>query len=236
MYKHAIQWQLAKFNPTEAVQPPKQIKTEMNFLTESQLNDVLETTKNTDYYIPILIASTTGMRLGEVCALQKDDVDLNAQMIYVKHNLQPYNSTWNLTSTKTHRSTRPIYILDEVIPILKDYQKQQKMNQLKYNPIYEQSNFFCVQKNGSFINPRTLSKYFRKITTKIGYDVRFHDLRHTHASILLKKNIHPKIVSERLGHSQIEITLNTYSHLIPDLQKDALKNISFIKGKKTNLK
>lgn len=185
MYKHAILWQLAKFNPTEAVQPPKQKKTEMNFLNEKELSEVLDKIKGHDFYIPVLLAATTGMRLGEICGLQKSDVDLNTCMIYIKNNLQYYNKTWNLTTTKTYRSSRAIFILEDTIPILQNYIKKVRTNKLKYGPLYNDNNFFCKREKGEFINPQQLSRYFRRITRSLGYDVRFHDLRHTHASFLL---------------------------------------------------
>src|SRR5690606_20166790 len=104
--------------------------------------------------------------------------------------------------------------------VLKKYRIKQKEEMIRYN--YLDTDLVFTSRNGKPIEPRNLRDYFANIIKKAGLPpIRFHDLRHTHATLLLQQGVHPKIVSERLGHASIRITLDTYSHVIPSMQKEA---------------
>ncbi|WP_408955786.1 site-specific integrase [Natroniella sp. ANB-PHB2] len=131
---------------------------------------------------------------------------------------------------KTSSSIRPIDINDNAVQILKNRQIQQKENKLRladsYNNDYD---LIFLKENGNPYLPDYASKQFKKLTDKIQLEkFRLHDLRHTHASLMLKAGVHPKIVQERLGHSSINQTLDTYSHIIPTMQKEAVKQLDNI--------
>lgn len=221
-----IKWQLIKFNPCTAIDPPRPEYKEMNVLTEDELTEVLSYLKGTPLYIPVLLASSTGMRVGEVAGLQENDVDLKNRKIYVRNQLSYMKGEYKLTKTKTSRSARPIAILEETLFDLFEYNKQKKRDQIEYGHRYNFNNFYCKWPDGHNITNTYMTKAFRREAKKLGYDVRFHDLRHTHATILFKHKVHPKIVSERLGHSKIQITLDLYTHLIPGLQEETLSELN----------
>lgn len=225
--KMALKWGIIDKNPCIAVDPPKAEETDMNVLSEAELNELLNFIKGTPLYIPVLLASSTGMRVGEVAGLQESDVDLENRKIYVRHQLQYLNKEYKLVKTKTSRSNRPIAILEDTIPALRAYEMQKKEDRLAAGPKYIRNSYYCRWPDGHYIKNTYMTKALRKEAGKLGFDIRFHDLRHTHATILFKHGIHPKIVGERLGHSKIQITLDTYTHFIPDMQADVLGNISF---------
>lgn len=225
--KMALKWGIIDKNPCIAVDPPKAEESDMNVLSEAELNELLNFIKGTPLYIPVLLASSTGMRVGEVAGLQESDVDLENRKIYVRHQLQYLNKEYKLVKTKTSRSNRPIAILEDTIPALRAYELQKKEDRLAVGPKYIRNSYYCRWPDGHYIKNTYMTKALRKEAGKLGFDIRFHDLRHTHATILFKHGIHPKIVGERLGHSKIQITLDTYTHFIPDMQADVLGNISF---------
>lgn len=223
----ALKWGIIDRNPCAAVEPPKPETVDMNVLSENELHELLSYLKGTALYIPVLIASSTGMRVGEVAGLQESDVDLDNKKIYVRHQLQYLNQEYRLTKTKTRRSSRPIALLDEIIPDLKAYELQKKEERLAMGSEYTRNSYYCRWPDGHNITNTYMTKALRREAKQLGFDIRFHDLRHTHATILFKHGVHPKIVAERLGHSKIQITMDTYTHFIPDMQTETLANISF---------
>ncbi|QUH29603.1 site-specific integrase [Vallitalea guaymasensis] len=213
------------FNYAQSVQPPKATTPETKFITEEQFYRLFHIFKNTDYFIPVLLAGTTGMREGEICGLQDYNIHLDRNEIYVKDNLVYIEKKWTLDSTKTHRSTRPVYIFPDVSRILKQYLIQRKEQQLKYGPQYIDSGFFCRRPDGRFINPVTLGKRFTIIARKYNYHISFHGLRHTHVTILFNKGKDLKTVADKLGHSTTKITTDTYIHSSIESQKRLLGDI-----------
>ncbi|MBX4271986.1 site-specific integrase [Clostridium estertheticum] len=229
--KHAVQWQMLNRNIASSVQRPKKAKKEMLVLTAEQTNMLLERIKNLSLYIPVLLAVTTGLRRGEVLGLTWNNVDLDKGVIYIVNQLQRIDGEFKLVPTKTARSKRNIVLLDYTIPILRNIKKIQIEHKLLLGSEYKDHNLMYSQADGSPYDPEYISRHFLRTMTKLSVEleiprIRFHDLRHTHATLLLSRNINPKIVSERLGHSSISITLDTYSHVLPDMQKEAAENLN----------
>ena len=122
--------------------------------------------------------------------------------------------------TKTTKSRRLINISPSTVEVLKKHRIKQKEEMIKYN--YRNADLVFTTRSGKPVEPRTFREYFATIVKKTGLPrIRFHDLRHTHATLLLQQGVHPKIVSERLGHTSISMTLDIYSHVIPSMQKEA---------------
>jgi len=224
----AIKWQLLNYNPCNAVDPPKKSKKEMKVLDEFEIELLLDHVKKEKIYLPVLLALTTGMRRGEICGLKWSDVDFINNVIYVSKALQMIEGTLTLVEPKTQKSNRSVAVPENVMEVLKAERKKQIEYRMILGETYKNNNFVCSWDDGRPINPDYISKTFPKIRRKLGLEVRFHDLRHTHATMLLKQNIHPKVVQERLGHSSIGITMDTYSHVSPDMQKEAAKKIGNI--------
>ncbi|MGB9813484.1 MAG: tyrosine-type recombinase/integrase [Thermovenabulum sp.] len=229
--KHAIRWQLIPRNPADAVEPPKARKTEINILAPAQIAELLNFLYQEKHilFIPTLLAATTGMRRGEICGLQWSDIDFERKCLYVRHQLQRIDGELVLRETKTAGSRRPVVLDDTTIELLKKHKIAQAEYRLMFGPEYEiaNTNYVCTWPDGRLIDPDYITKAFTKVLDKINLPrVRFHDLRHTHATLLLQEGVNPKIVSERLGHTDIRITLNTYSHVLPSMQKEAANKVA----------
>lgn len=230
----AIKWGIIYRNVTHAVNPPKPDKKEFTIPTPIQVSSILEVCKK-NYpaaYIPIYLSATHGLRMGEVCGLQECDIDLNEKFIYVKNNYQRIQGKMTLTSLKTSSSKRKVVILNESVPVLQKYILLIKKNKLLAGGLWNKNEFFCKWlDDGRPVSNDYVGRAFRKALKELNIaGIRFHDLRHFHATELLKRGFNPKIVAERLGHSTVEITLNIYSHVLPDIQKQvANENILGIK-------
>jgi integrase len=213
---------LIKDNPYNYVIKPKfkNIKKEIQTITKEQFNILLKRfPKGNLYHIPLQIAYYTGMRRGEVCALTWDDIDFNKKTIDVnKTMIINLKSEYELTEPKTQSSYRIISIGDNLVKILREhkiYQKEMKLKLGEYyiDKDYPAPNMVCTSDNGTFTKHTTLSTSMCIIAEKnLGFAFNFHMLRHTHASILIQSGVNPKDVQYRLGHSNISITLDTYTH------------------------
>lgn len=176
-------------------------------------------------YLPVLLAFETGLRQSEITGLKWEDIDLQRRLLSVKRNYSYDDSKKSLSDkkTKTKSSIRTITLFSNTIEALKKQKQKQLLNKLLHGESYMDSGYVCTTSMGKPIDPHYISKRFAKAIKKYDYKkIRFHDLRHSHATLLLKENIHPKIVSERLGHSSISITLDTYTHVSVDIERNAL--------------
>lgn len=231
----AVKWQLINVNITDAIDKPRKAKISFNTLNEQQVEILLSRLKGMTLFLPVMLALTTGMRRGELCGLKWENIDLNDGIIYVKNQLQKINGELQDTSLKTDGSKRKIIFLKSTLSILKEYRKIQLENKLK-NPEYYNKNYVICKSDGQPYDPSYITKNFVRIIHKISIElnipkVRLHDLRHTHATLLLKAGVNPKVVSERLGHSSVSMTLNTYSHVLPEMQQDAANKLEKLLSK-----
>lgn len=218
----AVKWQLLNRNVADAVTPPRPERHEMAALDEPQTVELIECTKSTNLYIPVFLAVTTGLRRGEVLGLRWSDVDLEAGVLSVRQALESTKNGLAFKQPKTVKSRRRVSLLPLTVQVLREHAIEQKKARLAAGPAYTDHGLVCARSDGSPVNPRQLSKDFLSLIRRNKLlRVRFHDLRHSHASQLLRQGIHPKIVSERLGHSSVAITLDTYSHVLPGMQEDA---------------
>lgn len=229
----ALKWQLIVINVSNGVDKPKPKKNKTNFLNEKELRDLLEKAKNTNLFIPIVLGAYTGMRRGEILGLTWDNIDLKKGYIKVEKTLSSTKQGIIFTEPKTETSNRTVAISNEVIEILKRNSVNQLKLKMRLGNLYKDNNLVCCKENGDFINPKNFSRDFHKLITKNNLkDIRFHDLRHTHASLLVKLGIHPKEISTRLGHSDIGITMNLYSHIYEDMDKQTANMFEKLIGRK----
>jgi integrase len=182
-------------------------------------------------YIPILLASTTGMRLGEICGLRWKDVNLDNKIIFVTRQLQDVEGELKLLELKTATSKRSIPMLEETKKALEELQAIQEYNKSK-NKKYDKRGFIVCKEDGTPYDPEYISRNYRrvmkeyKICTELDIPyIRFHDLRHTYATLMLTADVNPKIVSSLLGHSTVSMTLNTYSHILPNFNQEAISKL-----------
>lgn len=223
--KHAVRLQLVHRNVTEFVTLPKNKKYHSEVYSPEELVHLLTIAQNTDMEIPIALAATLGLRRGEILGLLWSDVDLIAKKLSVCNNRVP-TSRGNISKApKSASSSRTIDLPEGLVPILKKHKAYQAENRLKLGSQYQGTYVYC-QYNGSPYCPGYLSKKFSAFLTKHRLKkIRFHDLRHSHATLMLSCGVPAKVASERLGHSNIGITLDLYSHVLDSMQKDAAEKI-----------
>jgi integrase len=222
----AVKWELIIKNVSDAVDPPRVKKVEMKVWDASQLNQFLKAAKDNRYYTAFFVAATTGMRQSELLGLRWKDVDLTNGTLSITQTLD--KQTGIFQETKTDSSKRSIKVESETISRLKQHKADQAKEKLQAEDWTDHGLVICTSK-GTPMSGDNLSARFRHIIKETGLPpLRFHDLRHTHATLLLKQGLNPKIVQERLGHSSISVTLDTYSHVTPNLQETAASAMSKI--------
>jgi integrase len=186
-----------------------------------------ETVENDYRHIAYVLAIFTGMRKGEILGLRWSDVDWDRKTLQVVQTVyKTLNEAPSIQTPKTAGSVRSISVPDNVLDELKTHRKKQNALRLKFGSAYHNNDLICPRPDGKPMDPRGMNEHFEEMCKKSGMQkIRFHDLRHTHATIMLKLGEHPKVVSERLGHKDVHITLNTYSHVLPNMQEDAAKRL-----------
>jgi integrase len=174
-------------------------------------------------YIAFLLAVTTGLRRGEVLGLRWKDIDVDSKKASIRKNLVAIDNRPVLQDPKTKGSYRSVTFPAMTIEELKNHQKVQHQEKLLAGEAYQDNDLIVATSIGTPIGPRNLLRSFYRILEKGNLPkMRFHDLRHTHATLMLQQGEHPKIVSERLGHANTRITMDTYSHVLPNMQQEAV--------------
>lgn len=225
----AVKMQLIQINPCNSVIPPKKKENKINVLTPEQVKILLDFTKESEFsvmYIPLHLALFCGLRRGEILGLQWNNVDFENNLIRISDNMVKVGTKAKMTTPKSDNSVRTVAILNETVNILKQHRKKQLENKLLFGSQYNDTNFVCTWPDGRHLKPDYLTHTLKKLLKKCNLpDIRFHDLRHTHATLLLMQGVNPKIVAERLGHSKVDITLDTYSHVLPEMQQEAVRKL-----------
>lgn len=221
----AVEWELLSRNVADAVRPPHAERPEMHTWGENDITSFLEAAKNTPYYALFYTALFTGMRRSELLALRWQDIDFILSQVYVSRSLhQLRDGSFVFRSPKTAKGRRTVALPPSAILVLNEHRKKQELERAMLGIPLTDDDLVFSHLDGKPIRPNTITRAWTILATHTGLKViRFHDARHTHASLMLKQGIHPKIVQERLGHSSIAITLDTYSHVSPGLQEAAAK-------------
>lgn len=170
---------------------------------------------------------TTGMRLGELLALRWQDIDFEHRSLHIRRSMGFISGQGYVEfEPKTARSRRKILLPPFVCEVLRQHRTRQLEERLKMGTVWRERDLVFCNRYGDFLDPSHLRQRFDRLLKDAGLpDVRFHDLRHSAATILLSMGIHPKVVQEILGHSQISMTLDTYSHVLPSMQQEAMDKL-----------
>jgi len=235
--ENAVEWGLINRNVADAIKPPTAQRIEMQTWGENETVQFLEAAKATPYYELFYLALFTGMRRSELLALRWQDIDLILGQVYVSRSLHVLKgSVVVFRSPKTAAGRRTIALPPSVLLVFTEYrEKREAENLLLGMPLLDDELVFSTL--GKPLLPNTITHAWGKLVRKTGLKaIRLHDARHTHASLMLKQGVHPKIVQERLGHSSIQITLDTYSHVAPGLQQAAANRFDDIIRVKHNEK
>ncbi|UQZ34555.1 site-specific integrase [Paenibacillus sp. PK3_47] len=226
----AVTWGEITINVASTVSLPQGKKMKFEVLDEHQLRIFLDAALNDQYYLAFELATSTGMRQSEILGASWKDTDLKTKTISVRTAYTLDEDGYSLDDTKSDGSERPIALFEDTVRLLIK-EKEIRAKEIANNQFYKDSGLVVQTSVGTPVGPRLLMRHFYRILKKIREEyptfpkIRFHDLRHTHATLLLKAGVHPKIVQERLGHSSINITLDTYSHVLPNLQEAVLRGI-----------
>ena len=215
-------------NVADATSPPVIQNKQMQPLTEEQAITFFDYAKDDELFAAYLLAATTGLRRGELCGLCWDSVDLEKAVLTVQRQLLVYKDGLALEdTTKSKSGRRRIALTDDSIKALKAHRRNQAQERLLMGEAYQDNNLVFCKPDGTYLDPREVTKRFQRLLKAAGLPrVRLHDLRHTHASLLLARGVHPKVVQERLGHSSITMTLDLYSHLTPGLDQAAAETLN----------
>jgi integrase len=215
----AVKWNLIPRNATEAVNAPRPAPEEMRPLSPNEARRLLEATSGDRLEALYVLAVHTGMRQGELLGLKWEDVDLECGVIRVRRTLTRNRGRLILGEPKTKRSRRTVRLTETAAQILREHLERQLEEIERLGDLYRDQGLVFTTEVGTPINPTNLRKRsFAPLLERSGLPaIRFHDLRHTCATLLLSRNVHPKHVQELLGHATIAITLDTYSHVLPGM-------------------
>lgn len=221
--KQAVRWQMIQSNPASSAELPKQRQREMLALTAEEARRFLRVSQGNRYHAFFAVLLLTGVRASEARALTWADVDLTESLLYVRRSVHDTKDGPRFAEPKTRRSRRSIAMPDDLVAILAEHRARRCPHGAAA------SDLVFATSNGNPVSHSNLyNRHFTPLAQAAGLPegFRMHDLRHTHASLLLRAGIHAKVVSERLGHASITLTLDTYSHVLPGMQAESAERLS----------
>ena len=223
--KHAVKHGVLIRNVTEAVDPPRPDGKEMVTLDLDDVHTLLDAAHDTPYYILFYTALYTGLRRSELLGLRWKDVNLDLATLSVVQTLHYVPAKgYVFREPKTKRSRRLVDLPPSLALLLREHRANQELERKLLGRSLMPDDLAFSYPDGTPLPPNSITKAFHKLAKSLGIPgVRLHDLRHTHATLMLRQGVHPKVVSERLGHSSVAITLDTYSHVMPGIQAAAAR-------------
>jgi integrase len=225
--KQAVRWRMLPQNPADAVTAPRVPKPEIHPLDSEQVAMLLEAAREDRLSALYVLALSTGMRQGELFGLWWADVDLVGAVVQIHRQLHESNAgeLW-IGDLKTAKAKRRVDLPALAIEALRDHRRQML---LEGHAPHRDALVFSDVTGQPIRKSNFIRRSFHPLLRRAGLPhMRFHDLRHTHATLLLQQGVHPKVVQERLGHSTISMTLDTYSHVVPGLGREAAAKIDAV--------
>lgn len=215
----AVRQRILTDNVTFCVYPPRRNRYHGEILNGNDLVKLVAACENTDIYIPVLLGATLGMRRGEILGLKWSDINFHANTIHIQRTATFYSDVGIfLSETKTQNSNRTLLVSHYVVCRLEESRNRQTVD----NPL----SLVNCRENGKPLTSSTLEKMFKAALERAGLPhVRFHDLRHSNATLMLRNKVPAKIVSSMFGHATVGITLDLYSHVLTDMQEPAVQVI-----------
>ncbi|MDP2932071.1 MAG: site-specific integrase, partial [Chloroflexota bacterium] len=215
--KYAVKHDILIRNIAEAVDPPRPDSKEVVTLEPENVHIFLDAAHDTPYYVPFYTALYTGLRRSELLGLRWRDIDLDLATLSVVQTLHHVpKKGYVFSEPKTKRSRRLVDLSPSLALLLREHRANQELEKKLLGHMLMTDDLVFCYPDGTPLPPNSVTKAFHKLAKSLGMSrMRLHDLRHTHATIMLSQGVHPKVVSERLGHSSVAITLDTYSHVLP---------------------
>ena len=233
--KHAVAMGLVVRNVAEAVTPPRPQRAKISVLAPVDITKLLEAARETSFYVFFYTLLYTGLRRGELLALRWGNLDLDMASLHVVESAHVLNSgEYVIKEPKTPNSRRTVALPPSLVLLLRQHRADQEKICSQLGRVLTDRDFAFAHLDGSPIKPNAVTLAFIRLIRRSGLPhIRLHDLRHTHATLMLKAGVHPKVVSERLGHAGIGITLDTYSHVLPGLQEAAAERFDEMLGSRS---
>jgi len=228
--KQAVKWGVLAQNPSDLVDLPKQPRKEMRALSPEEARKFLETALTDEWSTLFTLAVDSGLRPSEVLAVQWKDLDLATGVLTVQRTLVRDDHKWYFKEPKTQRSRRSIPLGPTTVKALRQVKAEQAETRIRLGQAYTNYDLVFASETGTPLFLRNLERRHFKPILQAAHlpTIRLYDLRHTCATLLLAQGVNPKIVSERLGHASVTLTLDTYSHILPDMQKEASSKLESI--------
>lgn len=232
--QQALKWGLVGRNVAQNVEPPRKASKEMQAWTPEQAAKFLDVARSDHLYAVFYLAIMTGMRRGELLGLRWQDVDEKNLKLHIRQNLVVVNHRPQFIEPKTSKSRRSIHVASETMQILQQHRTQVAAQKAKARERWQEHDLVFPSSVGTPLGTYHLNRTWWNLQAEAGLPrIRFHDLRHTYASLALASKISPKVVSDRLGHANVAFTLQTYAHVYEDEHRAAaLDSTQLLKTRK----
>jgi len=225
MFATARKWRITSDNPCDAIDAPRVPKRSIRHLDIDQSKALLEAARDDRFGALYALAIGTGLRQGELFALRWEDVDLRSGSVSIRNTLQEVGGKLLLQEPKTSRSSRMVVLPDFALEALRAHRKGVMTARVSGEWVFSDG------AGGPLRKSNFVRRSFKPLLRRAGLpDIRFHELRHTAATLLLSQGTNPKVVQEMLGHSRVSMTLDTYSHVTPSLQRGAADAMNAMLG------
>jgi len=223
----AIKMGLMTVNPCKGVSPPRPARYDIPAIGPDNLTRLLAAMEGSGYHLYYHTLLLTGLRRSELLALKWRDMDLDLACMYIAHSLHRLvDGTVIIKEPKTPSSRRMVDLPPSLALLLRQHREDQQIQRVIMGSSLKGEDFVFCHDDASPLNPSTVTHSFSKVAISAGMpQLRLHDLRHIHATMMLRAGIHPRVVQERLGHSTIATTLDIYSHTVPGMQKAAAERL-----------
>jgi integrase len=230
--EQAVAWRVIAVNPADAATAPRPRTTEIHPLTPAEARDLIAGIAGHELEVLIVLALRTAMRLGELLGLRWSDVDGAGRMLNVQRELYRLGGEW-LTDAPKSGKHRSISVTDDTLAMLRAYRIDRAQALLAIgHRVTDRDLVFLTDEAEPFDGHHLTERRFKPLLRQLALPPRrFHDLRHTAATLMLAGGIHPKVVSEMLGHADVQITLNRYSHVLPTMQAEAAAALDLVTGR-----
>ena len=231
--KKAVSLRMIPYNPCEGVVLPKLKRYKAKVYDVNMIHTLLATAEGTDMYLPIMLCVLLGLRRGELLALRWENVDFENSLLKIRSNMVRGEKDYIIKAPKSEAGIRDLHVGDEVISVLRKERAKYLEDMFRQGRLFQNLGFVIRQEDGSPLRPDSMSRKWRRFLEENNLpSIRFHDLRHSNATALIQAGVNPRVVQQRLGHSDVNITLNTYTHVLPEMDIDAAEKLDFIMLKK----